>query len=271
VLRSAISPFLTLIENLMNSFNTIIVDNNPEYRKKLSKILHRHPDISEVDQAGVGSDAIIAILRNKPEVIFLDLATTHPDCLEILKEVWKHYKPHVIFTKQKTQKVPRSISACCLTKPYEAKDVANALDIVQQLGPGKNQPGIEKIISLLLGEPEENLWLDGIRSLLVEEPNILGLIPVECIAHFRAWGEVVSLHTPEKCYRIREDITSLEQKLDRSCMIRTSPSDIINIHFLEKLEKNIHGEYFVRLSTGETVRWDPGYRENIKRSLARVG
>jgi two-component system LytT family response regulator len=255
----------------MTTINTIIVDNNPEYRKKLSKILHRHPDIGEVDQAGIGSEAIISILRKKPEVIFLDLATTHPDCLEVLKEVWKHYKPHVIFTKPKSQKVPRSISSCCLTKPYEAEDIASALKIVWQLGPGKNQPGIEKIISIILGEPEENLWLDGIRSLLVEEPNILGLLPVENISHFHALGEVISLHTSEKSYRIRENITALEQKLDRSCMIRTSESDIININFLERLEKNIAGEYIVRLSTGATVRWDHGYRENIKRSLARVG
>jgi two-component system LytT family response regulator len=255
----------------MNTFRTIIIDNNPEFRKPLSRILHQHPDVGEVDQASVGSDAIISILRSKPEVIFLDLATTQPDCLEILKEVWKHYKPHVIFTKTKSQKVPRSISSCCLTKPYDPADVATALTTVIQLGAGKNQPGIEKIISLLLGEPEENLWLDGIRSLLIEEPPMLELIQVEDITHFHAFGEAVALHTSGKSYQIREDITSLEQKLDRSCMIRTSQSDIINIHFMEKLEKNIHGELIVRLSTGECVRWHDGFRENIKRSLVRVG
>lgn len=254
----------------MKPFKVIIVDNDPDSRANLKLILNAHPEIDVIDEASFGCDAIIKILQNKPAIIFLDLSVTHPDSMEVLREVWQHYRPAILFTKGIDTRPIRTRGIRCLLKPYHPDDVSASVREVINLPAGGSQPGIEDMIGSLLGQPAEDLWLDGIRNLVVSEPDALRLLRVDDVAHFVSNGNDTSLQTKSRRYTINDNIASLEYRLDRSFMIRTSPSDIININFMEGLECGEGGDYSVRLSTGARVKWEAGYRDNIKKSLARL-
>lgn len=255
----------------MKNLNTVIVDNIPQSRRDLAETIRLNTDIIIVGEAVTGSDAIIKILLHRPEIIFLDISVTKPDSMEVLKEVWQHYKPYVVFTRDESACGPSQNSICSITKPYNATQIAGVTEMAKNLKNGQSQPGMEEIISLTLGETIEDMWLNGIQNLLVHKTDSLRLLPVEKIAHFSLQNGHIALHTPDECYTIDDNIASLEHRLDRSCMIRTSNCDIINLSFMEQLEQHENGEFTVRLSTGQTVKWDKGYRDNIKTFLAKVG
>jgi two-component system LytT family response regulator len=254
----------------MKPYHAIIVDNYPLDRKKLADFLKTETDIALLAESNTGADAIIKILLHQPQIVFLDLSMTEPGSMEVLKEIWKHYKPYVIFTKEEKPNSFRT-SLTCLTKPYRKSQLLAAIDSAKNLILTGSQPGMEEMISLVLGEPLEDIWLNGIQSLLVREKNTVHLLPVEDIVHFSSEENGITLHTKVKSYTIKDNIASLEHRLDRSCMIRTSDRDIINLSFMDRLEHHKNGEYLVRLSTGQTVKWDKGYRDNIKTFLAKVG
>jgi two-component system LytT family response regulator len=255
----------------MKNLNAIIVDNSPQLRQGLAEMIRLHTDITIVGDAVTGFDAIIQILLHQPEIIFLDISATMPESMEVLKEVWQHYKPFVVFTRNESVCGRPQNSICSITKPYNATQIVEVTEMAKTLKKGQIQPGMEEIISLTLGEAIEDMWLDGIQNLLVHETDSHRLLPVEKIAHFSCENGHIALHTPDECYTIDDNISSLEHRLDRSCMVRTSSCDIINLSFMERLENHGNGEYTVRLSTGQSVKWDKGYRDNIKTFLAKVG
>ena len=252
----------------------LIIDDEILARDVIRTFLAGDTSIRVVDEAANGTEAVIKILQHKPDIIFLDIQMPELDGFEVLKEVWPHHQPFVVFTTAYDQYALRAFEVNAidyLLKPFDEIRFHQSLGRLKERLSQQAQPRIEELVNRLLLEQKEEKGGNYLQRILVKEAGRMYLVKVEDITHFGADGNYISLFTASKTYTIYESLTSLENRLDPTLMIRVSRSNIININCIAELETYFNGEYIVHLTGGHKVKWTRGYRDTIKAFLTKIG
>lgn len=254
-------------------YRSLIIDDEVLARDVIRTFVQHDHSIEIADEAANGSEAVVKILQTKPDVIFLDIQMPELDGFEVLREVWPHHQPFVVFTTAYDQYALRAFEVNAidyLLKPFDEIRFHQSLGRLKERLSQKSQPRIEELVNNLLRdqrEKEENY----LQRILVKEAGKMYLVKTEDITHFSADGNYISVYTPLKVYTIYESLGSLENRLDPSIMVRVGRSNIVNMNYITELETYFNGEYIIHLSTGEKVKWTRGYRDNIKAFLTKLG
>lgn len=252
----------------------LIIDDEILARDVIRTFLVGDASIRVVGEAANGTEAVIKILQHKPDIIFLDIQMPELDGFEVLKEVWPHHQPFVVFTTAYDQYALRAFEVNAidyLLKPFDEIRFHQSLGRLKERLSQQAQPRIEELVNRLLQEQKEEKEGNYLQRILVKEAGRMYLVKVEDITHFGADGNYISLFTATKTYTIYESLTSLENRLDPTLMIRVSRSNIININCIVELETYFNGEYIVHLTGGHKVKWTRGYRDTIKAFLTKIG
>ncbi len=75
----------------------LIVDDEPLARARLRGLLARHADMQLVGECAEGGEAIAAIDRMRPEVVFLDIQMTETSGLDVATTLTVEPRPAVVF------------------------------------------------------------------------------------------------------------------------------------------------------------------------------
>ncbi len=255
-------------------YRCLIIDDEVLARDVIRTFVQHDHSIEITDEAANGPEAVVKILQHRPDVIFLDIQMPELDGFEVLREVWPHHQPFVVFTTAFDQYALRAFEVNAidyLLKPFDEIRFHQSLGRLKERLSQKSQPRIEELVNSLLRdqkEKEENY----LQRLLVKEAGKMYLVKTDDITHFSADGNYISVYTAQKrVYTVYESLGSLENRLDPSIMIRVGRSNIVNMNFISELETYFNGEYIIHLSTGEKVKWTRGYRDNIKAFITKMG
>ncbi len=263
----------------MTNYRSLIIDDEPLARRVINTFLQTDPTISVVDEAGNGTEAVIKILQHRPDLIFLDIQMPELDGFEVLKEIWPHHQPFVVFTTAYDQYALRAFEVNAidyLLKPFNELRFHQALDRVKERLTQHTQPRIEALVNQLMAEQATQPHGNYLRRILVKETGRMYLVKTEDISYLDADGNYITLHTanrgdrPER-HTIYESLTSLETKLDPADFVRINRSYIVNLNYIATVETYFNGEYIVHMKTGQQLKWTRNYRENLKAFYAKAG
>src|SRR5215203_4409936 len=81
----------------MEKIRTVIVDDEPLAREGVRMMLDADPNISVVAECTNGTEAVAALLKQKPELVFLDVQMPEMNGFEVIEAVGIKQMPHVIF------------------------------------------------------------------------------------------------------------------------------------------------------------------------------
>lgn len=247
------------------SLRAFIVDDEPPARSKIRKFLEPRPDVTVVGEAGDGVEAITQILTLKPDLVFLDIQMPRGDGFDVLREVYPHHRPAVIFTTAYDEYALRAFEVEALDyllKPFTADRLHSAVDrAARSLAAGKELEG--KITRLL----------DGLRSapnrpqrLLVKTDGRIFFVKTGEIEWVEAEEKYVFLHTGSRRHMIRQSISALEEQLASESFIRIHRCHLINLEALQEVVPWTHGDLVAILKSG--VRLPVG--RNFKNQLLRA-
>src|SRR5262245_30278164 len=76
---------------------TCVIDDEPIASRKVQRLLREDPEIEIVGICKNGEEAVEAIQKLLPELIFLDVQMPEMDGFEVLKALHVEKMPHVIF------------------------------------------------------------------------------------------------------------------------------------------------------------------------------
>src|SRR5262249_18435855 len=81
----------------MNSIRVLIVDDEPIARTGIRRLLDEAPDVEVVGECGDGVEAVSAIRKRSPDLIFLDVQMPELDGFGMLEKVDVERGPEIIF------------------------------------------------------------------------------------------------------------------------------------------------------------------------------
>ena len=123
---------------MMNNTRTIIVDDNPGFRKVLRKVLGRYPFIEIVDEVNDGELTLDRVKDLAPDLVTVDINLPGMDGFELARMLRETYAgTKIIFITLNGNKAFRR-AAARMGCPYVTK--ASLLEdlspIIEEFGPG---------------------------------------------------------------------------------------------------------------------------------------
>lgn len=251
----------------MRSMRTLIVDDEPLVREGLRSSLALFPDVQVIGECQDGVEAVAAMLREKPDVVFLDIRMPGLDGLEALSLLGADRPPVIIVV---TAFDDRAIEAFehhavhYLLKPFDRPRLAEAVARARaRLGEEPARSAHAPAPGRGRARPE---YLSRIP---VRLGHHVTLVPVSEITWLEARDNYVAIHTGSQRYLVRDTLKALELRLDPKSFARIHRSVVVNLERIAELTAHRSGDYTVRLRTGELLTLSRSYRARFEALLGR--
>jgi two-component system LytT family response regulator len=244
--------------------NVLIVDDEPLAREGLRLLLADEPEISVVEEARNGTEAVSRIRAKRPDLLLLDVQMPEMDGFGVLRELGADAMPPVIFITAHDQYAIRAFEVNAidyLLKPVTRERFQQALARVRERVSAQG-PDNQHVLALLqqLALPPKHLARIALRS-----AGRISFVNVAEILYVQAAENYVQLHLKHARHLLHVPITTLEASLDAEMFLRIHRSIIVNVQQVQELQTGAHGEYIVVLKDGSKLQASRSYHERIKR------
>lgn len=265
----------------------IIVDDEELARRGIQIRLQAHPDIAVVAECANGREALEAIGREQPDLMFLDIQMPGLSGFDVLARIPQESLPMTVFVTAYDRYALDAFEAQALDyllKPINDMRFGQALDRVrtywQQMS-ALNQR--EKLMQLLAstqgsGAIDESKIREQLQADVPRRyPQILPIredagtirLDVRTIDWIDAAGDYMCVHADGRTYVLRETMKSLEAVLDPNVFQRVHRSTIVNVNRVKRLRPHTNGEYFLTLEDGQEIKLSRSYRDRVDQLLQR--
>ncbi|MGE3312903.1 MAG: LytR/AlgR family response regulator transcription factor [Limisphaerales bacterium] len=245
----------------------IIVDDEPLARDRLRSLLSKEDGVEIVAECGDGREAVGAIQREKPDVVFLDIQMPELDGFGVLSELKSGPMPLVVFVTAFDEYAVKAFEFHAfdyLLKPFDKDRLKDAVSRIRQsLTPKASGPSdlTERLTALI-----ESVQSGPDRIAVKLDGRVIFLRPTD-IDWIEAQDNYVKLHVGREAHLVRDTISNFENRLDGRRFIRIARSTLVNLDRVREMQPMFHGEYVVFLQDGTKLTMSRGYRETLQKYL----
>ncbi|MGH7595280.1 MAG: LytR/AlgR family response regulator transcription factor [bacterium] len=244
--------------------HTLIVDDEPLARERIRALLADEPDIEMIGECANGHEAVGAIQRDKPDLLFLDVQMPELDGFDVLQMIGAERMPAIIFVTAYDQYALRAFDVHALDyllKPFDRERFQKALQRARlQIQQAQDGDLTQRLLAFLENLQPERKWLE---RLVIKSGGRVFFLKVEEIDWIEAAGNYVRLHAGRESHLLRETIKNLETQLDPKKFLRINRSTIVRIDRIKELQSWFNGEYAITLQDGARLTSSRGYREKL--------
>ena len=257
--------------------NVVVVDDEDLARRRIAQLLEREPDMKIVAECRDGLEAIEAVERLRPDLLFLDVQMPGVDGFGVLAGLSMDPLPEAVFVTAYDEHAIRAFEVNAidyLLKPFDAERFRRALDRVRDELRDPRRSGAGRLAPLLASAAESD---DGalpapidtryLNRFLVKMGTKTVVVRAGDVNHIEADGNYARLHVEGRSYLVRETMNRLEHSLDPSAFVRVHRSAIVSIARVREVEPHLGHDYIVRLASGARVRMSRWYHEEFERRM----
>jgi len=233
----------------------MIVDDERLARSALRRLLTAHPEVEVIGEAANPEEALQAIRRIPPDILFLDVEMPGGsgfDLLEKLDEV-----PAVIFTTAYDEYAVHAFEVGALD--YLVKPVA-AERLTAALGRAR------RALSTTSRQPADTRLPSALQRIFVRSGDRCWIVSLNEISLIEAAGNYSRLHFSGNAPLVFRSLAAIEQRLDPATFFRANRSQIVNLGCIAAVEEDIDGRLVIRLRDGTQV----GISRRQSRSLREL-
>lgn len=249
-----------------NKITVLIVDDEPLARALISELLKKFPEFQVVGECSDGKDALKALKKKSPDLIFLDVQMPGLDGITFLEELGDDALPAIIFVTAYDQYAIRAFdfhAVDYLLKPFSQSRFEKALLRAKERI--LEQPSGEDITRRQISSLLENYHDKAapLKRLFLKERGKIVLLDPETINWIESDDKYIRLHTSEKKYLIRQSLNAVEAELDSHVFARVHRSYIVNLTRIQELHPMFNGEYVLVLNDGTKLTLSRNYTKRF--------
>lgn len=221
---------------------TLIVDDEPLARDRLRSLLAAEDSVEIIGECGSGTDAIAAIRRDSPDLVFLDMHMPGCDGLQVLAELPEGRRPAIVFATAHERFAVDAFDVAAvdyLLKPFDRDRFRTALRRAAEHLKREREPGAAPS---LVPPAEERITVKA-------DGRIVFLDPAD-IVRVEAADNYVLLHLVEGRLMVRETMSAIEERLGASGFARVNRSAIVQLARIREIQPAQHGDYTVVMRDG---------------------
>ena len=243
----------------------LVVDDELISRELLCRLLRSETDIELAGTASNGPDAVEAINRLEPDLVFLDVQMPELDGFGVVDQIQGTHMPVIIFVTANHDFALKAFEVHALdylTKPCSRDRVRDALQRARAQIQRDDHRELHDKLNTLLNQVRPGLKLPE-RMPVKSEGRIL-FLRLEDIDWVEAADNYVEIHVGDRTHMLRETLSAMETRLPADRFLRINRSAMVNIERIRELEPTFHGEYTVVLRNGTRLTLTRGHREALR-------
>ena len=247
--------------------NALIVDDEPLARDRIRELLKEHPEIEVIGEARNGREAIDSIAALGPELVFLDVQMPDLDGFDVLQNLQVEKMPLIIFVTAYDQHALRAFDVHAvdyLTKPFDRKRFAEAVEHAKVFMKGAKEPDTARILSLL---QELRTGARYLERFAVKNGETLFFVRAEDVDAIEAQGNYVRLSVAKSSHLLRDTLNNIESQINPRRFVRIHRRTIVNIDRVKEVQTWARGEYRVVLFTGACYTLSRTYRQHFEKFI----
>jgi two-component system, LytTR family, response regulator len=244
---------------------TLIVDDELLARERMRQLLLQEPEIEIVGECSNGREAVLAIQKERSDLIFLDVQMPELDGFGVLQEIATGPMPVVVFVTAHDKFALRAFefhAVDYLLKPFDRgrfqAALHRALEQVKHRQGGALDERLSNLLAELKSPPKSP------ERLAVKSGGRVVLVKIDDIDWIEAADNYVDLHVGKQSHLLREKLSTLEARLAPEKFVRISRSTIVNVERIKELQSLFRGAYTVILQNGERLTLSRSYRDKLK-------
>jgi two-component system LytT family response regulator len=240
----------------------LIVDDEPLARERIRSLLADEPDVEVLAECKNGHEALEAIKKQSPDLVFLDVQMPGMGGFEVLSALPQERMPTVIFVTGFDQHALKAFEVHALDyllKPFKQARFKATLQRAREALMNQQAGQASKGLLALLNDTKP--VREHLSRIPVRTGERVVFVKTAQIEYIEAAGNYVVLHTGKENHVVRETLTALEEKLDPKQFIRISRSTLVNLEQIKELQPLFKGEHAVVLHNGKQLTMTRGIRE----------
>jgi two-component system LytT family response regulator len=239
---------------------TLIVDYEPLARDRLRQLLQNETEIEITGECADGREAVAAIRKTPPDLLFLDVQMPELDGFGVLEALGAGPMPVIVFVTAYEHFAVRAFEVHAvdyLLKPFDHERFQKALRrAVKQVG---NRDGST------FHQRQSALLTDLLSSrLAVKSGGRVVWVKLEEIDWIGSADNYAELHVGAKSHLLRETMGALETRLPPEKFVRISRSAIVNTQRIKELHRLFYGGYELALHDGTRLTLSRRYRDKLQ-------
>jgi len=245
----------------------LIVDDEPLARDRIREMLREHPEVEVIGEARNGREAIDAVANQNPDLVFLDVQMPDLDGFDVLQNLKVEQLPVIIFVTAFDQHALRAFDVHAvdyLTKPFDRKRFAEAVDQAKVFMKGAREPDTARILNML---QELRAGTRYLERFAIKNGETVFLVRAEDVDAIEAQGNYVRLNLANSSHLLRDTLNNIESQINPRMFVRIHRRTIVNIDRVKEVQTWARGEYRVVLFTGAHYTLSRGYRQHFEKFI----
>ena len=259
-----------------SAWRVVIVDDEPPARQTLRLLLEREKDFAIAAECGHGQEAIAAVLRERPDALFLDVRMPGMDGFDVLQRIPAEAMPAIVFVTAYDRYAPQAFEQHAieyLLKPFTDERFA---DVVDHVRTRLRERAYAACLAAALEGSEGGARLPSVpldvsrqerRQLVVRDGSRTHVIPHDEIVWIEAEDYYARIHARGRRVLARESLRTLGAALDPAVFARVHRSAIVNTRSIKSMEPLASGDQRLLLEDGTVVRVSRTHRGALLKLL----
>jgi two-component system, LytTR family, response regulator len=259
----------------MHTLRVLIADDEPLIRLGIFRALEPMPGVSIVGECGAVDDAVAAIVRDRPDLVVLDVQMPGGTGLDVVRALGPAAMPAVIFVTAFDAYAVQAFEINAVDyvlKPFDPERLQQAVERARARLEGHGTQALaERLQALLAAHDSPAASAErpepAVDRLVVRSAERFDLVPVDSIDWIEASDNYVRLHCGRARHVLGETLTSLERRLDPRRFLRIHRSRMVNRSRIVAVHVLLGGTYEVELRDGTRVASGRNYRDRVQKLL----
>ncbi len=244
----------------------IIVEDEEPARQLLRKYLSEHPDIEVIVECPDGYSAVMAINKEKPDLVLLDIQLPRLNGFEVLELI--EHTPQVIFATAYDEFAIKAFernAADYLLKPFSKERLTAALNKVRNR---LSADSVSKSIPLNVEFSTELVTGLPISRIVVKDAKGINIVPVNEVHYLEAQDDYVMIYSTKGRFMKKQTLKHFEDGLSPEMFVRVHRSFITNISQIERLEPYEKESFIAIMKSGARVKVSSSGYKNLREKLS---
>ena len=222
--------------NMNKQMTVIIVDDDAKCIERLKKDLVEFPNMEVVATCSSPEKAQKIIIREQPDILFLDVEMPGMTGIELLKRMQPelHADVKVVFYTAFDKYLLEALRASAfdyLQKPYMPDELKAIIDRLQSSAP-KNTDSLEQSLNKLLGQDKNTIAIQTYSGLMLVSCEKILLF--DYVREQRCWNMLLT--DGGKPQRLKQTTTAKELMIIGKAFVQISQECIVNLNYIATIE-----------------------------------
>jgi len=241
----------------------LVVDDEPLARESLVRVIGERGDVSKVDTAADGVEALGRLGAVAYDIVMVDIRMPEMSGMDLVDALRSRggVLPGIIFVTAFNEHAVAAFerhAADYILKPFSAERVHRALDYAARHSAQDRERRLAEML------PQLQMLARTKPRIAVKSRGRIVFLDVADIAVAEAEGNYVLLRQGSGSHLLREQISALAERLAPHGFVRIHRSVLVNAAHVEAVKPLVTGEYLLRLNNGREYNVTRTYKKNLK-------